>query len=155
MFHLVLYQPEIPQNSGNLIRLCACTACSLHLVPPLGFALDDARMKRAGLDYFERSSFRVEESLEALMDRAGEERFFFFSTKARRVYTEHRFREGDYLVFGPESRGLPEDLLRQFPDQALRIPMPGGTRSLNLANSAAIAIYEGLRQNSNWRSPAP
>jgi len=146
MFHIVLYQPEIPQNSGNLIRLCAATGCQLHLVRPLGFELDDRRMKRAGLDYFERTTFQVHDNLEEILRPETEERFRFFTTKCTQPYTDHRYREGDWLVFGPESRGLPEDLLALYPEQRLTIPMPGRIRSLNLSNSAAIAVYEGLRQ---------
>ncbi|MCA9782005.1 MAG: tRNA (cytidine(34)-2'-O)-methyltransferase [Calditrichaeota bacterium] len=150
MFHIVLYQPEIPQNSGNLIRLCAATGCQLHLIRPLGFQLDDARMKRAGLDYFERSSFQVHESLDQLLNAQDESRFRFFTTHCSTPYTRHDYREGDWLVFGPESRGLPSQLLELYPEQCLTIPMPGRTRSLNLANSAAIAVYEGLRQCGAW-----
>lgn len=153
MFNVVLVEPEIPQNSGNILRLCACTGCRLWLVEPLGYSLDDSRLKRAGLDYWERAVYTVVPDLDSLLRRHGDERFVFFSTKASRLHVQHAFREGDWLVFGRESRGLPEDLLAAYEDQCLRIPMPGRTRSLNLANSAAVAIYEGLRQLSGWPGP--
>lgn len=153
MFNVVLVAPEIPQNSGNILRLCACTGCRLWLVEPLGYSLDDARLKRAGLDYWERAGYSVVPDLDDLLANRDESRFVFFSTKATRMHTEHAFREGDWLVFGRESRGLPEPLLATYAEQCLRIPMPGRTRSLNLANSAAIAIYEGLRQLSGWPGP--
>ncbi len=145
-FNIVLVEPEIPQNSGNIIRLSACTGCRLFLVEPLGYSLDDARLKRAGLDYWERAVYSVVSDLDGLLQAHSEERFFFFSSKARRPYTEPEYRSGDFLVFGKETRGLPAELLNCYPDQALRIPMPGRTRSLNLANSVAVAVYEGLRQ---------
>jgi tRNA (cytidine/uridine-2'-O-)-methyltransferase len=150
MFNIVLVEPEIPQNSGNIIRLSACTGCRLHLVEPLGFSLDDTRMKRAGLDYYERSVFEVHPSLDHLMNKYGEERFFFLSTKVKTPYTRHSFREGDFLVFGKESKGLSETLLKTYEDQCFTLPMPGKTRSLNLANSVAITVYEGLRQLTDW-----
>ncbi len=150
MFNIVLVEPEIPQNSGNIIRLCACTGSRLWLVEPLGYSLDDARLKRAGLDYWERTLFTVVPSLDLLLERYGEDRFRFFSTKGTRSYTTHVFQREDWLVFGRESAGLPEDLLKVYHDQTLTIPMPGGTRSLNLANSVAIVAYEGLRQLSDW-----
>jgi tRNA (cytidine/uridine-2'-O-)-methyltransferase len=153
MFNVVLVEPEIPQNSGNVVRLCACTGARLFLVEPLGYRLDDARLKRAGLDYWERALFQVEASLDGLLERYGAQRFFFFSTRAARPYTAHAFRPGDFLVFGRESRGLPEALLEEFAGQSLTIPMPGRTRSLNLANSVAIALYEGLRQVEHWPGP--
>jgi tRNA (cytidine/uridine-2'-O-)-methyltransferase len=153
VFNIVLVEPEIPQNSGSILRLCACTGCRLWLVEPLGFSLDDSRLKRAGLDYWERAVYSVVPDLDCLLRRHGDERFVFFSSKARRLHTEHAFREGDWLVFGRESCGLPAELLAAYSHQALRIPMPGRTRSLNLANSASVAIYEGLRQLSDWPGP--
>jgi tRNA (cytidine/uridine-2'-O-)-methyltransferase len=154
MFNVVLVEPEIPQNSGNIVRLCACTGSRLFLVEPLGYALGDARLKRAGLDYWERAVFSVVPSLDDLLERFGSERFLFFSTRASRPYTSHAFRAGDFLVFGRESRGLPAPLLEEFAPQTLTIPMPGRTRSLNLANSVAVALYEGLRQVGDWPGPA-
>ncbi|MDP2360256.1 MAG: tRNA (cytidine(34)-2'-O)-methyltransferase [bacterium] len=153
MFNVVLVEPEIPQNSGSIVRLCACTGSRLFLVEPLGYQLDDSRLKRAGLDYWERAVYRVVPSLDGLLERFGSERFFFFTTKLGKTYTRHAFRSGDFLVFGRESRGLPATLLREFADQALTIPMPGRTRSLNLANSVAVALYEGLRQVEGWPTP--
>lgn len=153
MFNIVLVEPEIPQNSGNIIRLSACTGSRLFLVEPLGYQLNDARLKRAGLDYWERATYRVVPDLHSLMDQFGSERFFFFTTKTTRSYTRHAYQAGDFLVFGRESRGLPESLLEEFPDQCLTIPMPGRTRSLNLGNSVSIAIYEGLRQVDHWPGP--
>jgi tRNA (cytidine/uridine-2'-O-)-methyltransferase len=150
MFNIVLVEPEIPQNSGNIIRLSACTGCKLYLVEPLGFELDDTRMKRAGLDYHERAVFEVVPSLESLMDTHGESRFFFLSTKVKKPYSRHEYKKGDFLVFGKESKGLPEALLHQYEVQSFTLPMPGKTRSLNLANSVAITVYEGLRQLSDW-----
>jgi len=155
MFNVVLVEPEIPQNSGNIVRLCACTGCRLFLVEPLGYRLDDARLKRAGLDYWERTTFQVVPDLDGLLDRHGSGRFLFFSTRAARPYTSHAYRPGDFLVFGRESRGLPAPLLEEFAGQALTIPMPGRTRSLNVANSVAIVLYEGLRQVEGWPGPQP
>jgi tRNA (cytidine/uridine-2'-O-)-methyltransferase len=153
MFNIVLVEPEIPQNSGNVVRLCACTNSRLFLVEPLGYSLDDARLKRAGLDYWERAVYRVVPSLDHLLERFDPARFFFFSTKAARNYTSHAFQAGDFLVFGRESRGLDERLLEEFAPQTLTIPMPGRTRSLNLGNSVSIVLYEGLRQVEHWPGP--
>ena len=153
MFNVVLVEPEIPQNSGNVVRLCACTGSRLFLVEPLGYSLDDARLRRAGLDYWERAVYQVVPSLDDLLERFGSERFFFLSTRAARPYTAHAYRRGDFFVFGRESRGLPAGLLEEFSGQAFTIPMPGRTRSLNLANSVAITLYEGLRQLESWPGP--
>jgi tRNA (cytidine/uridine-2'-O-)-methyltransferase len=150
MFNIVLVEPEIPQNSGNIIRLSACSGCRLYLVEPLGFSLDNSRLKRAGLDYWEKTVFSVVPSLETLLDKYGEERFFYLSTKGTKPYTEHEYRSGDFLVFGKETAGLNEDLLKVYAPQVLTIPMPGKTRSMNLANSVAITVYEGLRQLNVW-----
>lgn len=154
MLNVVLVEPEIPQNSGNIVRLCACTGCRLFLVEPLGYQLDDSRLKRAGLDYWERASYAVVPNLDHLLERHDPARFFFLSTKARRPYTSHAFRAGDFLVFGRESRGLDEALLEEFPQQLLTIPMPGRTRSLNLGNAVSIVVYEGLRQLEGWPGPS-
>jgi tRNA (cytidine/uridine-2'-O-)-methyltransferase len=150
VFNIVLVEPEIPQNTGNLVRLSACTGGSLFLVGKLGFSLDDARLKRAGLDYWERTSFSLVPDLDTLINRHGIERFVFFTTKATRRHTEHVYHKGDFLVFGRESKGLPEELIARYVDRCLTIPMPGRTRSLNLANSVAIGVYEGLRQLNGW-----
>lgn len=147
MFHIVLYQPEIPPNTGNIIRLCANCGASLHLVHPLGFVLDDRRLRRAGLDYFEWSRIRQHPSLEDLYEALGSARQFAFSTKGERSYHQVRYQSGDVLMFGPETRGLPEPLLAQLPaERRLRIPMRAGGRSLNLSNAVAVAAYEVWRQ---------
>ena len=148
MFHIVLVEPEIPQNAGNIARTCAATGCVLHLVRPLGFELDDRYLKRAGLDYWSSVEVHVHENTEALFSYLRSSRFFFYTTKSRRVYTEADYRDGDALVFGRESKGLPEELLVAHPDACVRIPMSGESRSLNLSNAVAVAVYEGLRQNA-------
>ena len=146
MFHIVLVEPEIPQNTGNIARTCAATGCELHLVKPLGFELSDKYLKRAGLDYWGLVTVTVHESLDEVFARYPQGRFFYFTTKARNVYSDVCYREGDFLVFGKETKGLPEELLFAHPDSCVRIPMIEESRSLNLSNSAAIAVYEGLRQ---------
>lgn len=147
MLHIVLYQPEIPPNTGNIIRLCANTGCQLHLVEPLGFSLEEKRLRRAGLDYREFARVQVHKSLDALGEELPDSRWLALSTRGTRCYSEHQFSVGDVLLFGPETRGLPQDLLNHLPaDQVLRIPMQINSRSLNLGNTAAILCYEGLRQ---------
>ena len=148
MFNIVLVEPEIPQNTGNIVRTCAATKCRLHLIRPLGFEVDDKHLKRAGLDYWNDAEIFYYDSLSALMTEHADGRFFFFTTKGRQVYSDAKFEEGDFLVFGKESKGLDEELLKAHPNECLRIPMMGETRSLNLSNSVAIAVYEGLRQSS-------
>ena len=149
MFHVVLIEPEIPQNAGNIARTCAATGCTLHLVKPLGFEISDKYLRRAGLDYWHLDSVVVHENAEAFFAACPQDaRFHFFTTKARRAYTEAEFREGDYLVFGKETRGLDEELLVKHPEECVRIPMREAARSLNLSNSVAVAVYEGLRQNA-------
>lgn len=149
MFHVVLIEPEIPQNAGNIARTCAATGCTLHLVRPLGFEITDKYLRRAGLDYWHLVSVVVHESADAFFASCPPTaRFHFFTTKARRAYTAAQFCEGDYLVFGRETRGLDEELLVRHPDACVRIPMREESRSLNLSNSVAIAVYEGLRQNA-------
>lgn len=147
MFHVVLVEPEIPQNAGNIARTCAATGCVLHLVKPLGFRLDDKYLKRAGLDYWNLVDVRVHENLAAMFSALEGSRFFFFTTKAQRAYTEADFRAGDALVFGKETKGLEEELLVSHKESCVRIPMRGDIRSLNLSNAVAIAVFEGLRQN--------
>lgn len=148
MFQIVLMQPEIPHNTGSAGRLALATGSTLHLVRPFGFELDDKRVRRAGLDYWDEVEVRVWGSLGELQASAGcEARFWWCSTKARRGLWEAEFRAGDYLVFGPETRGLPEALVAAAGEQAVRIPMrEGGTRSLNLATAVAIVLYEAARQ---------
>lgn len=147
MFNIVLVEPEIPQNTGNIARTCAATGCRLHLVRPLGFEVDDKHLKRAGLDYWSDVEIFYYDSFGELKDRFPFSRFYFFTTKSRVNYCEAKFSEGDFLVFGRETRGLDEELLVKNAPYCLRIPMIGNTRSLNLSNSVAVAVYEGLRQN--------
>jgi tRNA (cytidine/uridine-2'-O-)-methyltransferase len=149
MFHVVLYEPEIPPNTGNIIRLCANTGSSLHLIQPLGFELDDKRLRRAGLDYHEWADVRQHASFDAFNHRVEPARLFGCSTKGRRCYTRVRFQPGDALVFGPESRGLPVSVLDGIgPDWLLRIPMLPQSRSLNLSNAVAVILYEAWRQQA-------
>ncbi|MEE4145667.1 MAG: tRNA (cytidine(34)-2'-O)-methyltransferase [Halieaceae bacterium] len=147
MLRIVLYQPEIPPNTGNIIRLCANTGCSLHLIGPLGFELDDRRMRRAGLDYREYADVRVYTDLAEFMARNDQPQLYGVTTRATRYYHQVEYRAGDALLFGPETRGLPADLLAQLGEAAtIRIPMLPHSRSLNLSNAAALVAYEGLRQ---------
>lgn len=147
MFHVVLYQPEIPPNTGNVIRLCANAGATLHLIEPLGFPIDHARMRRAGLDYREFVDMQVHASLAAFLDTAAPPRLFAFSSKATVRYDAVRYAPGDALMFGPETRGLPEEALARVPAaQRLRLPMRPHNRSLNLSNTVAIAVYEAWRQ---------
>jgi tRNA (cytidine/uridine-2'-O-)-methyltransferase len=146
MLHIVLYQPEIPHNTGAAGRLCLATGSRLHLIKPLGFSLDDKHLKRTGLDYWREVDVHVWESWEALRASADPQiLWFFLTTKATREHWDASFPAECYLVFGPETRGLPESMLREHADTCLRIPMQG-TRSLNLATSAGIVMYEALRQ---------
>ena len=147
MFHVVLVQPEIPQNTGNIARTCAATGCTLHLVRPLGFDISDKYLRRAGLDYWHLVNVEVHDSLEAFLAQYPAARLHLFTTKAKRTYTQAQYRAGDFLVFGRETRGLDEEFLVQHPEACVRIPMREEARSLNLSNSVAIAVYEGLRQN--------
>ena len=142
--NVVLYEPEIPQNTGNIARLCACTGASLYLVGKLGFALTDKYTKRAGMDYWQSVDLHRMESMEELYKQFPEGRFFYLTTKSKRVYTDFQFQENDFIVFGPESRGLPQEYVTQ--KTAITIPMKEGQRSLNLSNSVAIVTYEIVRQ---------
>lgn len=147
MFDIVLYQPEIPPNTGNIIRLAANTGATLNLVEPLGFRLEDRELKRAGLDYHEYAGLVVHKNWAAACAYLRGRRMFVFSTHAERRYTEPAYRAGDALVFGPETRGLPRELLQSFPEeQRLRLPLLPGNRSLNLSNAVAVAVYEAWRQ---------
>ena len=148
MFNIVLVEPEIPQNTGNIARTCAATGCTLHLIKPLGFKLEDRYLKRAGLDYWNMLDVFVYENLDELYNKYPDGRFFYFTTKARKRHTDVQYAAGDFLVFGKETRGLDEELLTAHPDECVRIPMMHGARSLNLSNSAAVAVYEALRQNN-------
>ncbi|MDA0765270.1 MAG: tRNA (cytidine(34)-2'-O)-methyltransferase [Verrucomicrobia bacterium] len=147
MFHVVLLAPEIPHNTGSIGRLCLATGSTLHLIKPLGFSLEDKQVRRAGLDYWKEVPLQVWDSLPALREAHLHSRFWFLSTKASASHWDPTFQEGDFFVFGPESRGLPESLLREHSAQTLRIPMlESSTRSLNVATSAAIVLYEAWRQ---------
>tara|TARA_R110002110_G_scaffold205066_7_gene417176 strand:- start:321336 stop:321800 length:465 start_codon:yes stop_codon:yes gene_type:complete len=147
MLNIVLFQPEIPPNTGNIIRLCANTGCKLHLIEPLGFELDDKRLRRAGLDYREFADLAIHSSLEAFILSAANPRIFAITTRGDSAYHEVTYRPGDALLFGPETRGLPQEILDALPPgHRLRIPMKADSRSLNLSNAAALLAYEGLRQ---------
>lgn len=147
MFHVVLFEPEIPPNTGNIIRLCANTGSQLHLIQPLGFELDDKKLRRAGLDYREWTQVHDYPNLNAFRQRVQPARLFACSTKASQRYSERVFHRGDAFLFGPETRGLPRAILATFaPDRMLRIPMVSRSRSLNLSNAVAIILYEAWRQ---------
>lgn len=147
MFHIVLVEPEIPQNAGNIARTCAATGTHLHMIRPLGFEVSDKYLKRAGLDYWNLVEISYYDSFEELQAKYPDSRFFFFTTKGRHRHSDVSFRDGDFLVFGKETKGLPEELLMQHEKECLRIPMFSEARSLNLSNSVAVALYEALRQN--------
>lgn len=144
--HIVLFAPEIPQNTGNIARTCAATGSILHLIKPLGFELSDKYLKRAGLDYWHLMELHVHEDFDALMHSYPEARYHFATTKAPRAYHEVAYEVDDFLVFGCETRGLPESLLRRVYDRCIRIPMREEARSLNLSNAVAIVLFEALRQ---------
>jgi tRNA (cytidine/uridine-2'-O-)-methyltransferase len=147
VFHIVLYQPEIPPNTGNIIRLCANTGSHLHVVHPLGFELDDKRLRRAGLDYHEFASVMQHQNLNDCLATMPNQRVFALSTRGRQRYDQVAYQAGDIFLFGPETRGLPQEVLDSLPaEQRLRLPMVNGQRSLNLSNTAAIMLYEAWRQ---------
>lgn len=146
--HVVLYQPEIPPNTGNIARLCAATGAHLHLIRPLGFSVDDRQLKRAGLDYWHLLTISYHDSFQELRGRSSDATFYYLTTKADRSHSEQIYADGDYLVFGPETRGLPAGILALQPEHNLRIPMISDARSLNLSNSVAVVLYEALRQIS-------
>lgn len=146
--HIVLYEPEIPQNTGNIGRLCVGADCSLHLIKPIRFMLDDKAIRRAGLDYWQFLDLHIHNGIEDFCKLHPQGRMFFATTKTTNSYWDAKYQEGDILVFGPESRGLPESLLAKYPQQCIRIPMSGSIRSINLSNSVAIVMYEALRQIS-------
>jgi tRNA (cytidine/uridine-2'-O-)-methyltransferase len=147
LIHVILYEPEIPPNTGNIIRLCANTGAQLHLIRPLGFELDDKQLRRAGLDYHEYAEMQVHDNLNDCLQDLANTRVFAMTTKASRPFHEMSFQVGDALIFGPESRGLPVEVLNSLaPDQRLRLPMLPQNRSLNLSNSVAVAVYECWRQ---------
>jgi tRNA (cytidine/uridine-2'-O-)-methyltransferase len=147
MFDIVLFEPEIPPNTGNIIRLCANTGAGLHLVKPLGFKLEDKQLKRAGLDYHEYATLNVHENWQACCDTLAGRRMFALTTKGSARHSDIQFKKGDVFVFGPETRGLPEEIREQFaPEHRVRLPMLPNSRSLNLSNTAAILLYEAWRQ---------
>ncbi len=147
MFHIVLFEPEIPPNTGNIIRLCANTGAQLHLVEPLGFKLEDKQLRRAGLDYHEFSTVQVHENWEACKTALNDKRMFAITTKGSSRYSNLTFKAGDVFVFGPETRGLPDKIRNSFaPEHRVRLPMMPNSRSLNLSNSAAVLLYEAWRQ---------
>ncbi|MNH90496.1 tRNA (cytidine(34)-2'-O)-methyltransferase [compost metagenome] len=145
-FHIVLVEPEIPANTGNISRTCAATSTYLHLVRPLGFQTDDRTLKRAGLDYWDSVLLEYHDSFQELQEKYAQHRFFYASTKATKRYSDFSFQDGDFFVFGKETKGLPMEILEQNPDTLMRMPMTDAVRSLNLSNSAAIVVYEALRQ---------
>ena len=149
--NLVLVEPRIPANTGNIARTCAATGARLHLIGPYGFELDDKHLKRAGLDYWHLLDISYYDGLEDFFARNPGAAAWYFTTKAQKIYTEPAYRDGDYLFFGREDRGLPEELLREHYDRCLRLPMIPGARSLNLSNTVAVAVFEVLRQ---WDFPA-
>lgn len=148
MFNIILFQPEIPPNTGNVIRLCANTGAHLHLIRPLGFELDDKQLRRAGLDYHEYAAVQVHDDLQQCLDALGNPRLFAMTTKGAQPFFEMSFKAGDTFLFGPESRGLPAEVLASLPRlQRLRLPMRPDNRSLNLSNAVAVTVFEAWRQN--------
>ena len=148
--NIVLHEPEIPQNTGNIARTCAATGASLHIIKPMGFTIDDKKLKRAGLDYWDKLDITYYENYADFLEKHSEARgnIFYFTTKAPRSYTEvSPYPDNVFIMFGKESAGIPEEILKDHPDTCVRIPMIGETRSLNLSNSVAIVLYEALRQN--------
>ena len=148
--NIVLVEPQIPQNTGNIARTCAVTGASLHLVKPLGFEIDDKKLKRAGLDYWDKLDISYYNGINELFEKYPQGNFFFFTTKGRTIHSDVSYPDNCFLVFGREDAGLPEELLFSRPDECVRIPMRNTLRSLNLSNSVAVAVYEVLRQ---WGYP--
>ncbi len=146
-FNIVLYEPEIPQNTGNIARLCACTGANLYLIGKLGFSLSDKYTKRAGLDYWDSVNIKKVNSLEELKVDNKNATFYYLTTKSKKSIFDIEFKEGDFLVFGPETRGIPEKILMDNQNSSITIPMLEGQRSLNLSNSVSIVLYEAIRQN--------
>ena len=147
MLHIVLFEPEIPQNAGNIARTCAVTGSRLHLVRPLGFEVSDKYLKRAGLDYWHFVEIYYYDSIKEVMGKYYDGgNFYFFSTKAKKIHSDAKYKDGDFLVFGKETKGLPEPLLKEHYDECVRLPMREETRSLNLSNSVCAGVYEALRQ---------
>lgn len=148
--NIVLVEPQIPQNTGNIARTCAATGASLHLVRPMGFTVDDKKLKRAGLDYWHMLDITYYDGLDDFFERNKGGSFFFLTTKGRKIFTETEFPENTYIIFGREDAGLPEELLKAHEETSLRVPMVGEARSLNLSNTVAVVTYEILRQ---WNYP--
>ena len=144
--HIVMVEPEIPGNTGNVARLCAANHITLHLVKPLGFSIDDKHLKRAGLDYWSLVDVQIHENFEEVLEKYKGQRFFYLTTKSEQCYADIKFQYDDVLVFGKETKGLPEELLKKYPESCFRVPMIDKARSLNLSNTVAIVSYEALRQ---------
>lgn len=149
MFNIVLVEPEIPANTGNISRTCAVTNCSLHLIKPLGFSIDDKHLKRAGLDYWHMLDLHIYENIEEFLAQHGDKTLYLATTKTSKHYDEPNYKPGDFILFGPETRGLSAELRAKYPENCIKIPMLDNeaARSLNLSNSAAIIVYEAFRQN--------
>lgn len=145
--NIVLHEPEIPQNTGNIARTCAATGASLHLIRPLGFAIDDKKLKRAGLDYWNLLDITYYDGLEDFYAKHPGASVYYFSTKSKHVYTDIQYPDNVFIMFGKETKGLPEELLKKHPEECVRLPMRDGLRSLNLSNTVAVAVYEILRQH--------
>ncbi len=149
LFRVVLVEPEIPQNTGNIGRTCVGTNCELHLIQPMSFEINDTNLKRAGLDYWQHLTWKVHKSYQDWFSQVEDpSRVFYFTTKVPKTYYEIKFQKGDWLVFGKETKGLPPEIINAHPNQAVTIPQPGNVRSLNLATAVAISVYEGYRQIS-------
>ena len=147
MLEIVLFEPEIPPNTGNIMRLCANTGCRLHLIHPLGFDLDEKKLRRAGMDYRDMAVIQEHQSFNAFLNKYGDRTFYALTTKGKTNYASAKFKADDVLIFGPETRGLPDEILKSLEEhQKLRLPMLGDSRSLNLSNTVAIVTYEALRQ---------
>lgn len=147
-FNIVLHEPEIPSNTGNIGRTCVATGTHLHLIRPLGFKIDDKKIKRSGMDYWKDLNLTIYDDWDDFLEKNPGARIFYATTKGRNVYSEVEFKDGDFLVFGKESAGIPEEILIKHPNESIRIPMDRDIRSLNLSNSVAIVLYEALRQNN-------
>jgi tRNA (cytidine/uridine-2'-O-)-methyltransferase len=147
LFHIVLFEPEIPPNTGNIIRLCANTGCQLHLIEPLGFDMEEKSLRRAGLDYSEWADIKIHKDYNAFIENEQPQRLYALTTKGTATHSDTQFQKGDYLMFGPETRGLPEDVRMGIPqEQWLRLPMLEHSRSMNLSNAVAVMVYEAWRQ---------
>lgn len=146
-FNIVLHEPEIPQNTGNIGRTCVATGSKLHLIRPLGFVIDDKKIKRSGMDYWDKLDITIYDDWDDFIEKNKGARILYATTKGRNVYSSAIFKDNDFIVFGKESAGIPEEILKEHPKEAIRIPMGHDIRSLNLANSVAIVLYEALRQN--------